>query len=185
MPNWSSSIRVRASEATLFQWMLSTIVGYRPSATRLNTSSLFPRMMPPWGPGKVLCVDPIRREHPSLRGSWNSPPAIRPITWEPSYTQTASPAEEDISLTGCGNGMKLDPNIIRLGFSASDELLCLLDVDVHFVLAIGEVEVLHPEEPAKARLREPLVSAVIERDREDLVAALCEPVQNCHVGDVP
>ncbi len=58
--------------------------------------------MPPWGPGKLLWVDPSRISAPSPRGSWNSRPAINPKTWDPSYTTVPpySLTEFEISLTG-------------------------------------------------------------------------------------
>ena len=43
-----------------------------------------PIMTPPCGPGKVLWVEEVIKSAPSRRGSWNSPPAIKPRTWEAS-----------------------------------------------------------------------------------------------------
>src|SRR5207249_4398931 len=76
--------RTCAVAAIRFQWALSWIRHRKLPIARPNTSFRFERNKPPCGPGNDLCVLALRTSTPSNMGFWNSPPAIRPSTWEAS-----------------------------------------------------------------------------------------------------
>ena len=77
-------------------------------------------MIPCWGPGRVLCVEPVITSAPSRSGSWNLPPAMSPITCAASY-QTWQPASwkaSRSSVKGVGNRKTLCPKAATFGFTS-------------------------------------------------------------------
>src|SRR5881628_1986107 len=84
--------------AIAWRWWFDTTPGKTARCSRLMnfSSSESDSRMPCCGPGSVLWVEPVRTSAPSCSGSWNCPPAIRPITCAPSY-QTRHPASWNAS----------------------------------------------------------------------------------------
>ena len=73
-PLYTSALASKIVEVTKFEKLdlLACTIG--------SSNSALPSTMPPWGPGKVLCVDAVMTPAPAASGSWKARPPISPRT---------------------------------------------------------------------------------------------------------